>query len=63
MKNILIVSDPEDLHAIAVSLALQAKGHNVTLWSTSNYPKTQDMTLVISSGSSQYQGNRHSQEA
>ena len=38
MTSILLLSQPEDLHAYAVQAALEAKGQDPVLWHTSDFP-------------------------
>jgi len=45
--RILIISNPEDLHAFAVIEALARRGATADLWLTPDYPELQSITLTI----------------
>jgi hypothetical protein len=51
MKNVLILTNPEDLHAFAVREALLAKGSQVTLWHTPDFPSRSGESLLFEGGS------------
>ncbi len=50
MKKILIPTMPDDTHALYVKLALEEKGHSVTLWYTADYPEIQKHTFRLQDG-------------
>lgn len=45
MKRILILTEAEDVHAIAVAEALALKGAHATLWATSDFPTRAEETV------------------
>ncbi|HEY0553280.1 MAG TPA: hypothetical protein VGG20_03385 [Thermoanaerobaculia bacterium] len=50
MKQILILTGPEDLHAFAVREALVAKGGMVTLWNTPDFPSKSGESILFEGG-------------
>jgi len=46
-RRILILTFPEDLHAVEVALALRALGHEPVLWHGSDFPVLQHASLVL----------------
>lgn len=50
MKQILILTGPEDFHAFAVREALVAKGANVTLWQTPDFPSKSGESVLFEGG-------------
>jgi hypothetical protein len=50
MKEILILTGPEDLHAFAVREALIAKGGKVTLWQTPDFPSMSGESVLFEKG-------------
>jgi hypothetical protein len=51
MKNTLILTGPEDLHAFAVREALLTKGSKVTLWHTPDFPSESGESVLFEGGS------------
>jgi hypothetical protein len=45
MKSVLIITEPNDHHAIAVAEALHRKGAAPTLWATSDFPTRADESV------------------
>ena len=50
MKHILILTGPEDVHAFAVREALLAKGGEVTLWQTPDFPSKSGESVLFEGG-------------
>jgi hypothetical protein len=50
MRQILILTGPEDLHAFAVREALLAKGGSVTLWQTPDFPSKSGESVLFEGG-------------
>jgi hypothetical protein len=50
MRQILILTGPEDLHAFAVRDALLAKGGKVTLWQTPDFPSKSGESVLFEGG-------------
>lgn len=50
MKQILIITGPEDLHSFAVCEAILAKGGKVTLWQTSDFPSVAGESVLFEGG-------------
>src|SRR5438874_2419616 len=50
--NILIPTEPDDVHAVLVKLALEEKGHCCTLWFTADMPSKQANSIYFLEGSS-----------
>lgn len=48
--KVLIVSMPDDFHAFSVKLALELRGHQCTLWYTSDFPGLQRHSFELSAG-------------
>lgn len=46
-RNVLIITHPEDIHAIAVAEALKWKGMNPVLWHTTNFPSRTDESVLF----------------
>lgn len=53
MTKTLIITQPDDAHAVAVTLALEAKGHPVHCWHTSDFPSRASETVSFRAGSQQ----------
>jgi glutathione synthase/RimK-type ligase-like ATP-grasp enzyme len=47
MKRILILTEADDFHAVAVAEALDRKGSAVTLWATSDFPTRSDESVYF----------------
>ncbi len=50
MKRILVLTYLGDVHAMAIGLALQRKGHEAILWFGSDFPTRQQASVSISPG-------------
>ena len=51
MKNILILTMPEDQHALYVKMALATKGHQGVLWYTADFPSLQTHSFELQQSS------------
>jgi hypothetical protein len=51
VKRILILTGPEDVHAFAVREALVAKGGDVTLWHTPDFPSQSEESVLFEDSS------------
>ena len=50
MTRILIPTHPGDAHAVAVSLALESRGHEAVEWLGSDFPTLQSASIEIRGG-------------
>jgi len=55
MKNILIVTNPEDIHAVLVGESLRRKGAAVTLWQSSEFPNRATETVTFDDSESVFE--------
>src|SRR5438309_4661874 len=47
MAHILIATEPQDLHAVTVKLALERTGHRVTRWFGADFPSKLCNSIAI----------------
>jgi glutathione synthase/RimK-type ligase-like ATP-grasp enzyme len=47
MVNVLIPTQPDDMHALYVKLALEKKQHQASLWYTADFPQRQTQTFKL----------------
>lgn len=59
--NFLIVTEPDDTHAIYVSLALESKGHRVLNFFSADYPTLQKNSVFINNDEYRSQSKDHYQ--
>lgn len=45
MKQILIVTEPEDIHALAIAWHIENQGHQIFLWHTTDFPSLQSISI------------------